>query len=101
MCVPQHSVSTVTSLLERMAASKEADLNILAIARCVAAVLRSNSVYQEVRAIVPPSDNVEEPTNTIRMWVIGMFAAFPAKKINVDQMLSFIRSHMGRWSICS
>ncbi|KAH6977206.1 OPT oligopeptide transporter protein-domain-containing protein [Ilyonectria sp. MPI-CAGE-AT-0026] len=82
MCVPQHSVSTVTSLLERMEDSKEADLTILAIARCVAAVLRSNSVYQEVRAIVPPSDNVEEPTNTIRMWVIGLIWAGGLSALN-------------------
>ncbi|RMZ77604.1 hypothetical protein DV737_g4273, partial [Chaetothyriales sp. CBS 132003] len=75
MCVPTHSVSTVTMLLERIATSKEADLRNLAIARCVAAVLHSNSVYQEVRAIVPASDNVEEPTNTIRMWVIGLIWA--------------------------
>lgn len=31
-----------------------------------------DSPFPEVRAVVPPVDNVELPIDTIRMWTIGI-----------------------------
>lgn len=34
--------------------------------------LLEDSPYPEVRAAVPPTDDMDMPTNTVRVWIIGM-----------------------------
>lgn len=74
MCIPSETVAAIRSVFEMLVAEKEADDRSKDIGRMCAAILHNNSVYQEVRAIIKPEDNPDEPVNTIRMWVIGMSA---------------------------
>ncbi|KAH7136264.1 OPT oligopeptide transporter protein-domain-containing protein [Dactylonectria macrodidyma] len=82
MCVPAGTVEGVRNLVKTVQSSKEVDPHTQHQARTVAAVLHGNSVYREVRAIISPTDDPEEPANTIRMWVIGLIWAGGLAAIN-------------------
>ncbi|KAM0542844.1 hypothetical protein ACHAPJ_012624 [Fusarium lateritium] len=81
MCIPASTLEGVRKLLDTVQ-SKDVDPNTQHEARTVAAVLHGNSPYREVRAIISPTDDPEEPANTIRMWVIGLIWAGGLSAIN-------------------
>jgi len=47
-----------------------------------AALIVNDSPYVEVRAVVSPTDNPDEPVNTIRAWTIGLLLACFGALIN-------------------
>jgi hypothetical protein len=47
-----------------------------------AALIVNDSPYVEVRAVVSPTDNPDEPVNTVRAWTLGLLLACFGALIN-------------------
>lgn len=71
MLIPRTITDRIREIYERLDGAEKVNPELAATARLEAALLHSNSVYREVRAVYDPDDNVEEPCGTIRAWIIG------------------------------
>ncbi|OGM47811.1 hypothetical protein ABOM_003346 [Aspergillus bombycis] len=82
MLISRVTIERARTLLADLSAINEPGSNVEYNARIWAAILQSNSVYREVRAVTDPVDDTSIPCGTIRAWVIGLFCACGLAAIN-------------------
>lgn len=71
MLIPEENTNRIREVYAKFQSDEKLSPAVIQEARIEAALIFTNSVYKEVRAVYDAEDDVDMPCGTIRAWALG------------------------------